>query len=79
MIEQQQALDWIAKVFREPPGKLTPETRRLDVEDWDSLGVLTLMASLDSDFGITLSDEQLQDTNQVGDILQILRSNGALK
>ena len=75
---QAEALDWVAKLFEEPPGKLFPETPRGDIPAWDSLGVLTLMASLDSDFGITLSDDQIQEIKKVDDILGILRKNGAM-
>ncbi len=75
---QEEALRWIAGVFAEPPEKLTPETHRAEILDWDSLGVLTLMASLDSDFGVILSDDELQSLKEVGDILDVLRRNGKL-
>ncbi len=76
---QPEALEWVARLFEETPGQLSPETSRDDIIAWDSLGVLTLMASLDSDFGITLSDDQLQNMKKVEDILQILRKSGALQ
>ena len=75
---QEEALNWIAKLFDEPPGKLTPETLREDISAWDSLGVLVLMSDLDSDFGIALSDEELQEIKQVNDILEILHKRGAV-
>lgn len=70
---QSEALEWVARLFEEPPGRLTPETGRADIEAWDSLGVLTLMAGLDSDFGVMVSDEELQEIERVGDILEVLR------
>ena len=76
---QSEALDWVAKLFDVTPGQLSPNTSRENIEAWDSLGILTLMASLDSDFGITLSDEEPQEIWKVDDILQILRKNGTLK
>ena len=76
---QEEALDWVAKLFEETPGKLNSDTRRDDIIAWDSLGVLTLMASLDSDFGIMLSDDQVQNMKKAGDILEILRKNGKLE
>ncbi len=79
IMTQTDALNWIAKLFEEPSGELSPNTARENIIAWDSLGVLTLMASLDSDFGITLSDDQLQTMKKVEDILIVLRKNGALE
>jgi acyl carrier protein len=75
---QSEALDWVAKLFEETPENVGPNMRREEIAAWDSLGVLTLMAGLDSDFAITLSDEQIEGMKRVDDILDILRSNGAL-
>lgn len=75
---QTEAVAWIAQVFEMPPGQLTPDTHRDAVPAWDSLGVLTLMASLDSDFGIVLTDEDIQAVKTVGDILDVMRRHGKL-
>ncbi len=73
---QQEALAWIAEIFEESSDDVTPETRRTDLPAWDSLGVLTLMASLDSDFDILLSEEDILGLETVNDILKILAKNG---
>jgi len=75
---QDEALNWIAQIFDEAPGKLTPETPREAIPAWDSLGALVLMSSLDSDFGIVLTDEQLQETRKAGDILAILQKSDVI-
>lgn len=75
---EPEALDWIAALFEEPRGSLRPETKRDEIEAWDSLGVLTLMAGLDADFGITMSDDDFQKISTVGDVLAVMRRNGAL-
>ena len=79
MITQTEALNWVAKLFEEPVGQLNADTARKDIIAWDSLGVLTLMASLDSDFGIILTDDQIEKMKKVEDILTILRKNGAME
>lgn len=78
MVTEEQALTWVAAMFAETPGRLTPETLRADIPEWDSLGVLTVMANLDSDFDVVLSDDEVQSLKKVGDILDILRRNGKL-
>ena len=75
---QREAVEWIAELFEVSPQELTPDTPRDDIPAWDSLGTLTLMASLDSDFGIVLSDEEVPGMKGVGDVLEIMRRNGKL-
>jgi len=75
---QGEAIEWIAKTFETSPGQLTPDTHRDNVPAWDSLGVLTLMASLDSELGIVLTDDDVQVIKTVGDILDVMRRHGKL-
>jgi acyl carrier protein len=75
---QREVVEWIANLFEVPPQQLTPDTLRGDIPAWDSLGTLTLMASLDSDFDIVLSDDDLPNIRSVGDVLDIMRRNGKL-
>lgn len=72
------ALQWVAELFEEPVAKLTPETPRAEIPSWDSLGVLTLMAALDEQFGILLTDQEIRAMTKVGDILEVLRRDGKL-
>ena len=77
-ITTTESLKWIAELFGEPVEAITQETKREDIPNWDSLGVLTLMADLDEMFEITLSDSQLESIATVGDLLKHLRENGNL-
>jgi acyl carrier protein len=74
----QDAIAWLADIFEEPPSNLTPVSARTDIPAWDSLGVLTLMARLDEDFGILLVEGELQALKSVGDVLDLLRRHGHL-
>jgi acyl carrier protein len=73
-----EALSWIANLFEAPEESITPETKREDIEAWDSLGVLTLLAALDDDFEIILSDEIAAEMQSIEDILKVLRAHGCL-
>lgn len=75
---QQEALQWIAGIFQEPPDRLTPETPRHDINAWDSMGVLLLMAGLDEQFNLVLTDEDLKAMQKIGDILDVLRKHDKL-
>ena len=73
-----EALKWIAELFEESPENVTSETAREDIPAWDSLGVLTLMASLDENFDILLTEQDLRGMKKVDDILAILRNHQKL-
>ena len=75
---QEEALKWIEALFEQPPGSFTPKTLREDIPNWDSLGVLTLMAELDEKHGILLPDTELRAMTRVDDILEALRKAGKL-
>jgi acyl carrier protein len=75
---ETEAVAWIAQVFEIAPDQLTPDTHRDNVPAWDSLGVLTLMAGLDSDFGIVMTDDDIQAVKTVGDLLDVMRRHGTL-
>ena len=74
----EEALIWIADLFEESVEDINPETLKEDIPAWDSLGVLTLMAELDENFGILLTDEEMQKLHKINDIFDILRRDGRL-
>lgn len=75
---QEEAIKWIADIFEEPIERITPETSRMEVNAWDSLGILTLMARFDEDLSILLAESELQEMKSVGDILETLKRHGKL-
>lgn len=70
-----EILTWVAEVFEAPVEKIQPETRRDEIDAWDSLGILTLMARMDEDFQVLLTEEEIQQMNSVADILEVLRKH----
>ena len=74
----EEALMWIADLFEESVEDIHPETLKEDIPAWDSLGVLTLMAELDENFGILLTEEEMQKLQKINDIFEILRRDGRL-
>ena len=75
---ENEALKWIAELFEEPFESITPERTKDDIPAWDSLGVLNLIAGLDEDFDIQLSDEETQELKSVEHILLLLRKYGKI-
>ena len=74
----EEALQWIAEVFEESPGRITATTLRKEIPGWDSLGTLSLIAALDERFDIHLSEQDIEAIQGVADLFEILRRAGAL-
>lgn len=49
-----------------------------DLEGWDSMAVLLLMAEFDERFGITLDEEKINSLKMVDDILAVLKESNLL-
>ena len=79
MMTLDEAMAWIADLFEESKESLQPDTPREDIAAWDSLGILSLMAGLDEEFEILLSEDELESLRSVSDILEILKRNGQLQ
>ena len=73
-----EILAWVAEIFEAPPEKIRPETKRDEIDAWDSLGILTLMARMDEDFHILLTEEEIQQLKSVADIIEVLRKHDAM-
>jgi len=50
-------------------GTLKPESPLEDVEQWDSIAMLSLIAMLDDEFGKTITGKELKALKTVADIL----------
>lgn len=74
-----EALVWVAELFEESPGRIAADTVRNDIPGWDSLGTLSLIASLDERFNIHLSEQDIEGLKGVADLLDMLRRHGALQ
>ena len=79
MMTEEEVLHWLTELFEEPKGTLQKETLRDDIPNWDSLGVLNLMADIDQKFEILLSDNELQAMRSIDNIFKVLESHGKLK
>jgi len=58
-METARLLDSLENLFELDPGEITAETAIADIPGWDSLSFLALIATVDEDFGVTLSPTQV--------------------
>ncbi|HLB88936.1 MAG TPA: acyl carrier protein [Terriglobales bacterium] len=60
------------QVFEARPEEITNQTRRGDLERWDSLGHLVLLEALREEFRIEIEPEQALEMETVGDVKRVL-------
>ena len=64
----------MAATFGIERDRIGPQTEQLDIVEWDSVGHLNLMLSLEQTFGVTLDVEQMTQLTSVPAILQYLEA-----
>ena len=74
----EETLSWIADIFEESKDNIHPELSRSEIATWDSLGTLTLLARLDEDLDIRLSEDELSELKKVQDIIEILKRHNKI-
>lgn len=77
-ISEHEAIQMIAEAFNEPVNRITRDAVRADIEGWDSMGALVLIAELDERFDLELTAETSRGMQRVSDVVDFLRTHGAL-
>ena len=66
----------VAEVFGLPVDQVTRASSHETIEDWDSLNLLNVLMSAESEFGVTISPEEAAEFVSVERILAVLESKG---
>jgi acyl carrier protein len=64
-------------VFNEPGLQLSDDLTAAQVPGWDSLAHVGLMFSLEAEFGITFSDNELSILDNVGQLRHVIETKTA--
>lgn len=76
MIDQAEFLKNFEEQFDEiEPNSLTLETDFREIEEWSSLNALLIVAMVDTEYGITLTGDDIVKSKTVGDIYKVVQSN----
>jgi len=68
----------VADVFGVPYEDVSDATSAETVENWDSLTHIDLVVALESEFGVSLSPEEMMAMGSVAAIREVLAERGAL-
>jgi len=69
-IKMEQFLEKLAEIFE--VDRVERNNVLKDFDEWDSLTVLSIIATIDSDFNLNISAEQLSSFETVGDLLDYI-------
>ena len=56
-----------------PNFKLDLDSKFRDLDEWDSLTALSLIAMLDDEYNITVTGDQIKNLETLGDIFKLLK------
>ncbi len=59
-------------VFDDDSLSVNPNTTAADIEDWDSLSHITLMAAVEDEFGMKFSMKEVVEMKNVGEMVNLI-------
>ena len=63
----------ILQTFPNSSAKITENTTANDIDEWDSLGHIMLIQTIEEKFNITFDLDELLEFNKVGDIIEAVK------
>jgi acyl carrier protein len=75
---EQDLYSLVAEALEVSADAIGPDTKVEDVEEWNSLGWLSLMSLLDEKSGAQLSSQEIDSIKQASDLTNLLRSKGVV-
>lgn len=76
-MDAQKRLEWLTNVLAVQGRVLTMEDTRATVSEWDSMGDLLLLGSLEEDFSIIVSSDELAGIGSAGELFKLMESKRA--
>ena len=71
-MDKRLFIERIEEILREPSGSLQETTRLKDLEGYDSIGLLSVIAIVDEHYGVTLDANALNRCETVGDLSNLV-------
>lgn len=72
-------LNALCEALKREPNSLTLTDTPQSVQEWDSVGHLGMIATIDSVLGVQTDSEDLQTFTSIGQLVNALKTRGALE
>lgn len=78
-MDQTAFLGQVEEILDSDPGTVLPESVLQDLEGWDSVAALSLIAMIDERWGVALEGSEILACHSVGDLFALVqqRASGA--
>jgi acyl carrier protein len=77
-VPESQIYERLNEIFRDVIGDdsitLTPATTAQDVEGWDSVTNISLMVSIETQFGVKIRTDEIETLKNVADMVALIQS-----
>lgn len=71
-MNQQEKLNALEEMMELNPGTLNPECVLSEIEEWDSLSLLSFLVLLDEKFGKSVNGNEIRNKKTVADLLVLM-------
>lgn len=71
-MSEKEKISMLEEMMELDENTLTPSTVLDDIEEWDSIAVLSLIALLDDEFDIEIKGSEIREFETVADILNVM-------
>ena len=68
----EEFIEKFAFAIEVDPSELNADTKFKALENWDSLNALSLIAMADADYDVTLTGNDILQTQTIGDLMKIV-------
>ncbi|NQU26229.1 MAG: acyl carrier protein [Candidatus Nealsonbacteria bacterium] len=75
----EEFLNAVCEVLLRDPNTLSLDDTPNTVEEWDSVGHLSIIATIDEELGIPVDTEEMQNFRSIGELVERLKSKNALE
>ena len=69
-IIRAEFLNELDDIFEVEPGTITPDTRFKELEEWDSVTLLSLVAIFEEEFEIVISNDTIEISNTIMELVK---------
>jgi acyl carrier protein len=66
----REFLNELDDIFEVDHGTMTPETQYKELDEWDSVTLLSLVAVFEDEYGIVLSNDLIDRSNTITELLE---------
>ena len=72
-------LDVLCEALLREPGTISLDDTPDTIEEWDSIGHLSIIAAVDSELSVPIETEEMQTFSSIRQLVDVLKGAGALE